>query len=115
VPTTPTSYVGDNTGAEIAITPSGKFVYASNRGHDSIAIFAVDAASGALDSVGWESVRGSNPRFFGPDPDWSHLYAANQNTDTIVVFAVNHDTGKLTPTGQVIQTGSPSCVVFKTR
>ena len=115
VPTTPTSYVGDNTAAEIAITPSGKFVYASNRGHDSIAIFAVDGATGTLAPVGWESVQGRKPRFVGPDPDWRHLYAANQDSHTIVEFDVNHETGKLTPTGQVIETGSPSCIVFKTQ
>lgn len=114
VPTTPTGYVGDNTGAEIAITPSGKFVYASNRGHDSIAIFAVDALSGALTSAGWESVQGRKPRFFGPDPAWAHLYAANQDSHTIVEFAVDHDTGNLRPTGQVIETGSPSCIAFST-
>jgi 6-phosphogluconolactonase len=115
VPTTPTSYVGDNMAAEIAIAPSGKFLYASNRGHDSIVIYAVDAASGAIEAIGWESVQGKKPRFFGPDPDWSHLYAANQDSHTIVVFRVNHDTGKLAATGQVIETGSPACVVFKTK
>jgi 6-phosphogluconolactonase (cycloisomerase 2 family) len=114
VPTTPSTYVGDNTGAEIAITPSGKFVYASNRGHDSIAIFAVQS-DGTLEPIGWEPTHGRKPRFFGPDPHWSHLYAANENSHTIVVFRVDHATGKLTPTGQVIETGSPSCVVFKTR
>ena len=61
LPTTPTSYIGDNTGAEIWIAPSGKFVYASNRGHDSIAIFAVDAKSGTIEPVGWESVQGRKP------------------------------------------------------
>jgi 6-phosphogluconolactonase len=115
VSTTPTSYVGDNTGAEIAITPSGRFVYASNRGHDSIAIFAVNAADGTIEPIGWESVRGKKPRFFGPDPDWTHLYAANENSHTIVEFTVDHETGALTPTGQIIETGSPTCVVFKTR
>lgn len=115
VPTTPSSYVGDNTGAEIAIMPAGKFVYASNRGHDSIAIFSVDASTGELAAIGWEPVQGSKPRFFGGDPDWSHLYAANENSDTIVVFDVDHDTGKLKPTGQVIETGSPTCIVFKTQ
>ena len=114
VPTTPTSYVDDNTGAEIAIAPSGKFVYASNRGHDSIVVFAIDAADGTLTPIGWEPVQGKKPRFFGPDPDWSHLYAANENSHTIVEFDVNHETGKLTPTGQIIETGSPSCIVFKT-
>jgi 6-phosphogluconolactonase (cycloisomerase 2 family) len=115
VPTTPTSYVGDNTGAEIWIAPSGKFVYASNRGHDSIAIFAVDAKTGALENAGWESVQGKKPRFFGPDPDWTHLYAANESSHTIVEFDVDHATGQLAPTGRVIETGSPSCIVFRTR
>jgi 6-phosphogluconolactonase len=114
VPTTPASYVADNTGAEIAIAPSGRFVYASNRGHDSIAIFAVQA-DGGIETVGWESTQGKKPRFFGPDPDWKHLYAANENGHTIVEFDIDHKTGKLTPTGQVIETGSPACIAFKTQ
>lgn len=112
IPTTPTTYTGDNTGAEIAIVPSGKFVYASNRGHDSIAIYSVDPASGMLAHVGWESVQGRKPRFFGLDPDGSHLYAANENSHTIVEFRIDRESGKLTPTGQIIESGSPSCIVF---
>ena len=115
IPTIPTSYVDDNTGAEIAILPTGKFLYASNRGHDSIAIFSVDAQSGTLQHVGWESVQGRKPRFFGLDPDASHLYAANENSHTIVQFTVDQASGKLAPTGQVIETGSPSCIAFATR
>ncbi|MBI3044882.1 MAG: lactonase family protein [Betaproteobacteria bacterium] len=115
VPTTPTTYVGDNMAAEIAILPSGKFLYASNRGHDSIAIFAVDPATGMLDPVAWEPVRGRKPRFFALDPDASHLYAANEDSHAIVVFRIDQAAGKLTPTGQVIETGSPTCIVFKTR
>jgi len=115
VPTTPSNYVGDNMAAEIAISPSGKFLYASNRGHDSIVIYAVEPATGTIDPVGWEPVQGRKPRFFGPDPAWNHLYAANENSHTIVEFRINHDTGKLTPTGQVIETGSPTCVVFAAR
>jgi 6-phosphogluconolactonase (cycloisomerase 2 family) len=113
VPTTPTSYVADNTGAEIAITPSGRFLYASNRGHDSIAIFAVQP-DGTIDPLGWEPTQGKKPRFFGPDPDWRHLYAANEDGHTIVEFDVDHTNGKLTPTGQVIETGSPASIAFKT-
>jgi 6-phosphogluconolactonase (cycloisomerase 2 family) len=101
--------------AEIAISSSGKFLYASNRGHDSIVIYSVDAATGAIEPIGWESVQGKKPRFFGADPDWSHLYAANENSHTIVEFRINQKSGKLTPTGQVIETGSPTCVVFATR
>ena len=115
IPTTPTNYVGDNTGAEIAILPSGKFLYASNRGHDSIDIFSVGAQSGMLDHVGWESVQGNKPRFFGLDPDAAHLYAANENSHTIVEFRVDQASGKLTPTGQIIETGSPSCIAFAMR
>jgi len=115
IATTPDDYVGDNTGAEIAILPSGRFLYASNRGHDSIVIYTVDAASGRLAHVGWESVQGKKPRFFGLDPSASHLYAANENSHTIVEFRIDQESGKLTPTGQVIETGSPSCIVFATR
>ncbi|MBI1989238.1 MAG: lactonase family protein [Betaproteobacteria bacterium] len=115
ISTTPTTYTGDNTGAEIAIAPSGKFVYASNRGHDSIVIFSVDPASGMLAHVGWESVQGRKPRFFGLDPGGSQLYAANEDSHAIVAFRVDRETGKLTPTGQIVETGSPSCIVFATR
>ena len=114
VATTPTTYVGDNTGAEIAILPSGRFLYASNRGHDSIVIFAVDPATGMMEPVGWESVRGKKPRFFGLDPAGSRLYAANENSHAIVEFDIDQGSGKLTPTGQVIETGSPTCIVFAT-
>jgi 6-phosphogluconolactonase (cycloisomerase 2 family) len=112
LPATPSSFTGDNTSAGIAIAPSGKFVYMSNRGHDSIAIYAVNETSGLLSSVGWESTRGGGPRFFTLDPSGQLLYAANELTDTVVTFRVDGRTGKLTPTGQVIQTGSPTCVVF---
>jgi 6-phosphogluconolactonase (cycloisomerase 2 family) len=112
IATTPDDYVGDNTGAEIAILPSGRFLYASNRGHDSIAIFAVNPASGRLSHAGWESVQGRKPRFFGLNPDATHLYACNENSHTIVEFRIDPHTGALDPTGQVIETGSPTCIVF---
>ncbi len=115
VPTTPSTYTGDNTGAEIAVSPSGHFVYASNRGHDSIVVLAVDRASGMLDPVGWEPVQGRTPRFFCLGPDGGGLYAANEDSDTIVAFRVDRQTGKLMPTGQVVATGSPTCIVFATR
>jgi 6-phosphogluconolactonase (cycloisomerase 2 family) len=112
IPTLPTTYTGNNTGSEIAVAPSGRFVYASNRGHDSIAIFALDAASGMLEPVGWEATRGKTPRFFTLDAGGTRLYAANLASHSIVVFSVDQATGKLTPTGQVVETGSPSCIVF---
>jgi len=112
--TLPPTYTntGDNSGAEIAVAPSGRFVYASNRGHDSIAIFAVDQSTGTLAPVGWEPTQGSTPRFFALDPSGAFLYAANQGSDTIVTFRVDRETGTLTPTGQVLTTGSPVCIVF---
>lgn len=112
IPTTPESYVGDNTGAEIAILPSARYLYASNRGHDSIVIYAVDGASGALRAIGWESVQGKKPRFFGLDPQGQHLYACNEASHAIVEFRIDQKSGKLTPTGQVIETGSPTCIAF---
>lgn len=115
VTTLPASFVADNTAAEIAILPSGKFLYASNRGHDSIVIYAVNASDGTIDPIGWEPVQGRKPRFFALDPDASHLYAANQDSHTIVVFRIDHATGKLEPTGQVIETGSPACIAFATQ
>ena len=112
VSTLPTDFVDDNMAAEIAILPSGRFLYVSNRGHESIAIYAVDSASGRIEPVGWESVQGRKPRFFCLSPDGSRLYAANEDSHTIVEFRVNPDTGKLSGTGQVIQTGSPTCIAF---
>ena len=112
IPTLPPSFTGNSTTSEIAVAPSGRFVYGSNRGHDSIAIFAVDDATGVLSSVGWESTQGQVPRFFALDPSGTFLYAANQNSDTIVAFGVNRGSGRLKPTGQVVKTGSPSSIVF---
>jgi 6-phosphogluconolactonase len=113
VPTLPSSYTGNNSTAEVWVARSGRFVYGSNRGHDSIAIFAVDAASGTLTPVGWESTQGKTPRFFALDPSDTELYAANQNSDTVVIFAVNQQNGRLTPTKEIIKVASPSTIVFR--
>ena len=111
--TMPSTYTGNNSGAEIAVAPSGRFVYGSNRGHDSIAIFSIDQSTGLLTSLGWEPTQGKTPRFFGLDPTGTHLYAANQNSDTVVIFRVNQTTGKLTPTGETIAVGSPVTIAFR--
>ena len=113
VTTLPSSYTGNNTGAEIVVAPSGQFLYGSNRGHDSIAIFAIDRSTGVLRSIGWESTQGKTPRFFGLDPSGTHLYAANQNSDTVVIFRVNQTTGRLTPTGETVKVASPCTIVFR--
>jgi 6-phosphogluconolactonase (cycloisomerase 2 family) len=115
VPTTPTAYVGDNMAAEIAMLPSGRFLYASNRGHDSIVIYSVDAATGRIEPVGWESSEGRKPRFFAIGPDATRLYAANEDSHTIVEFAIDPGSGQLTATGQAIETGSPTCIAFATQ
>jgi 6-phosphogluconolactonase (cycloisomerase 2 family) len=113
VTTLPAGFAGSNTTSEIAVAPSGRFVYASNRGHDSVAVFSVDPAAGTLAPVGWEPTRGRTPRFIGLDPAGTTLYAANQDSDSIVAFRVDPDAGTLTPTGQVVAVGSPSTIVFR--
>jgi 6-phosphogluconolactonase len=113
VTTLPSSHTGNNSGAEIAVASSGRFVYGSNRGHDSIAIFAVDPSTGLLTSIGWEPTQGKTPRYFGLDPAHTHLYAANQNSDTIVIFRVDQQTGRLTPTGETVKVASPTTIVFR--
>jgi len=112
ISTLPPDFAGRSTTAEIEVAPSGQFVYGSNRGHDSIAIFAVDDADGTLTPVGWEPSGGTTPRFFAIDPSGDFLYAANQGSDTIVTFRVDQHRGTLTRTGQVIETGSPVSIVF---
>jgi 6-phosphogluconolactonase (cycloisomerase 2 family) len=109
----PTSYVGDNTAAAIVVSASGRFVYTSNRGHDSVATFRVDPVTGELVSVGWQDTGGRVPRFITFDPTGRTLYAANQATDTLVGFDVDDLRGTLTPTGWVLRTGTPVCVVFR--
>jgi 6-phosphogluconolactonase (cycloisomerase 2 family) len=111
IPTIPTTFTGNNTGAEIVVARSGRFVYASNRGHNSIAIFAV-GESGALSHAGWASTLGRTPRFIGFDPSETFLYAANQGSNTIVAFRVDQSSGALSPTGSVVEVGAPTCIVF---
>jgi len=98
--------------AEIEVHPSGKFVYGSNRGHDSIAVFAVDPAEGTVNRVEIVSTMGKTPRGFGIDPTGSFLIAANQDSDSLVVFRINQETGRLTPTGQKLEAYTPVSVEF---
>jgi 6-phosphogluconolactonase len=111
VSTLPKNYQGQNNTAEIAVHPSGKFLYGSNRGHDSIAVFAINA-SGALQSVQHESTQGKTPRNFAVDPTGSYLFAANQNSDNIVLFRIDAVTGQLSPAGVVVHAPSPVCLTF---
>ena len=98
--------------AQLVVHPSGKFVYVSNRGHHSIAVFAIDQGTGRVTQVEVVSSGGQTPRNFNVDPSGQYLYAANQDSHNLVVFKIDQQTGKLTPTGQQAEAGSPVCVIF---
>ncbi len=110
--TLPAEFTGNNSCAEVEVHPSGKFVYASNRGHDSLAVFAVEKATGRLTLVEYQPTRGKTPRHFAIDPTGRWLLAENQGDNNVVVFEIDRRTGKLRPTGQVVEVGSPVCAVF---
>jgi 6-phosphogluconolactonase len=98
--------------AEVLAHPSGKFLYGSNRGHDSIVVFAIDEASGHLTLVQHEPSQGNIPRGFGIDPSGAYLIVGNQKSDSVVVFRIDKSTGKLTPAGKPITVGAPVSVEF---
>lgn len=112
VPTLPAGFDGRSHCADIHVHPSGNFVYGSNRGHDSIAIFAIDQSSGLVNTVGHEATQGKIPRNFVIDPTGTFLLAANQNTDSVVVFRIDQQRGHLTPTGQMLDVPTPVCLKF---
>jgi 6-phosphogluconolactonase (cycloisomerase 2 family) len=112
LPTLPPDFTGENTAAEIAVGRGGRFVYCSNRGHSSIAVYSADPKTGLLTPVGWESTRGKVPRFIALDPSRRFLYAANEESDTVVHFRVNPNTGRLTRTEQTISNLSPVTIAF---
>jgi 6-phosphogluconolactonase len=112
VPAIPADFTGRDATAEIQIDRKGCFVYVSNRGHDSIAVFSVDQNTGFLTPVQHASTQGKTPRNFSLDPTGEYRFAANQNSDTVVPFKVDPNTGKLTSTGQPIQVPKPVCVLF---
>ena len=111
VPSTPSDFTGYSTGAEIWLDRSGRNVYVSNRGHDSIGVFAIDAASGTLSPKQWVPTKGGTPRFFAFDPAGKHLYVANQDGHSIVTYDVGRD-GRLSPNPARVKVGSPACIVF---
>ena len=112
ISTLPEGWQGVNYPAEVVVAGSGRFVYMSNRGHDSIASFAVDAATGSLTPIGHEPTQGAFPRHFALDPTGAFMLVANQNGDNVVVFRVNGETGQLAPTGQMVTVPMPVCVRF---
>ncbi|MBN3724541.1 lactonase family protein [Burkholderia sp. Ac-20379] len=111
----PDTFTGNSRAAEIEVDRQGRFVYASNRGHDSIAVFEIDEATGHLRFVRTEPTGGRTPRFFATTPDGRLCYALNEDSDTIVAFSVDTASGHLTPTGASASSGSPVCMVFSTQ
>ncbi len=111
LPTLPADYTGENTASEIAVGAGGRVVYCSNRGHDSIVAFAVDAATGLLGAPVWTSTGGRTPRYIGFDPGQRVLYATNEQSDTIVSFRAGED-GRLIATGRVVKNASPVSIAF---
>ena len=112
LPTLPADFSGSNTTAESAVHPSGRFLYASNRGHDSIAMYRIDPSTGMLTALGNESTGGKEPRSFAIDPTGTFLLAANQNSSTIVTFRIDQSTGTLSATGDSVQVPTPVCLLF---
>ena len=112
ISTLPGDFSGENTTAEIQVHPSGRFLYGSNRGHDSIAIFAIDTETGKLRSLGHQSTLGKAPRNFALDRSGRYLLAANQDTGSVVVFRVDPQTGLLQPTGASVAIPMPVCLVM---
>jgi 6-phosphogluconolactonase (cycloisomerase 2 family) len=108
----PPGFAGSNFTSEVMVSADGRFVYAANRLHDSIAWFSIDAA-GALKFAGEVWTRGDYPRSFNFDPTGGFLYSCNQRGDAITVFKVNKDTGEPAFTGDYTPVGTPSCIVFR--
>src|SRR5271157_5702907 len=112
ISTLPAEFKGENTTAEIEVDAAGKFLYASNRGDDSIAVFAIDPNSGKLTFVERVPTGGKTPRHFALDPTGKWLLAANQDSNSVTIFRVDPSNGHLTPTSHTLQVATPVCVVF---
>jgi 6-phosphogluconolactonase len=112
VPTLPDGFTGASTCSDVQVTPDGAFLYGSNRGHDSIAGYRIDQASGKLTPIGHTPSGGRTPRGFGIDPSGRYLLAANQDTDDVFTFAIDRASGKLTRVGGVVKVPTPVCVRF---
>jgi 6-phosphogluconolactonase len=108
--TLPKDFHGESWTAEVQVHPSGRFVYGSNRGQDSIASFAVQGETGKLRSVGHQAHEIKTPRNFGIDPSGKYLIVANQDGNSLVTFRIDAQTGELTPTGSVVEVPKPVCV-----
>jgi 6-phosphogluconolactonase len=112
ITTLPAGFSGTSYCADVRVSSDGRFLYGSNRGHDSIVIYAIDGHTGRLDCAGHAETQGAWPRNFALDPSGAFLYAANQNSDNIVAFRVDRETGGLTATGHVVSAPKPVCIQF---
>lgn len=112
IATLPEGFSGESTCADIHLSRDGRHVYVSNRGHDSIAVYAVDGQSGTLSVVGWQATLGRTPRNFALTPQGDFLLAANQGSDSITVFRVDAESGMLQETGQTAAVSRPVCLKF---
>src|SRR5216683_7523228 len=110
VSTLPKDFKGSSTTAEVQVHPSGKFLYGSNRGHNSIAVFTIAANSGRLTAAGYQAQEIKIPRNFSIDPTGKFLLVANQDANNIVVFRIDPKTGELTPTGNKVEAPAPVCI-----
>jgi len=114
LPTLPSDYTRESTAAEIAVSADGRFVYCSNRGHDSIAMFTSDPKTGLLTPAGWTPSQGRTPRYIGFAPSFSLLCATNEQSDTVVTYRADAATGRLAAAGAPVQNASPVSVAFAT-
>lgn len=109
-PTLPKDFEGENVPSEVVVHPDGRFLYGANRGHDSVAIFAIDGATGSLTPAGHRKTLGKTPRHFAIDPTGKYLLAANQGSDTVVVFRIDAATGGLSAVGEPVRVPKPVCL-----
>jgi 6-phosphogluconolactonase len=112
IPALPPGTAAESHGSGVQITPDGRHLYAANRGHDSLAMYAVDLSTGKLSLIGHQSVLGRTPRDFTIHPSGRLLVVANQDSDALTVFRIDQQTGKLTDTGQRGEIGTPMCAKF---
>jgi 6-phosphogluconolactonase len=111
-PTLPANFSGTSYCAELEVSPSGRFLFGSNRGHDSITVFAINEEHGFITPIQYQPTGGKWPRHFTIDPSGRFLIVANQNTDNIFSFSIDEQTGRLTPTGRSLELPAPVCILF---
>jgi 6-phosphogluconolactonase len=112
VTTLPKYFDGANTGAEVGVHPSGRYLYVSNRGHNSVVLFGIDPEKGTLTYIEEQGTGGSTPRHFGIEPSAKHLAIANQDSNTVLMCRIDAGNGRLTPSGVFASAPSPVCVKF---